>query len=199
MDLRSEIVESEKLRSDLFKWKIILVAALGAAGLGFGDAGKAMSQPEFLFCLIPLVCVYVDILSSHLNLRIMVIGHYLLLVRRLRDRGIDAKTDDAEYENFAESARAMPLTKAKEKEQRLNAFALEDIAQHYSSGLLSLFVLLWGVARLRSGMILTATGLLGFLASLIAYSAYKKRLAALGSLVEKKLEESLPQNRRPSV
>ena len=33
MELRKEIIESEKARADLFKWKFILVAAIGAAVL----------------------------------------------------------------------------------------------------------------------------------------------------------------------
>ncbi len=47
MGLRDEIIESQKARADLFKWKIILVAAIGAAVLGVGDplaGGKAAGQ-----------------------------------------------------------------------------------------------------------------------------------------------------------
>jgi hypothetical protein len=67
MELRNEVIESQKARTDLFKGKIILVAAIGAAGLGIGNTtGKNYN----LLCLIPLVCVYVDILCSHMNLRI---------------------------------------------------------------------------------------------------------------------------------
>jgi len=31
--LRSEIIESQKARNDLMKWKLLLVSGLGAAGL----------------------------------------------------------------------------------------------------------------------------------------------------------------------
>ena len=86
MGLRDEIIESQKARADLFKWKIILVAAIGAAVLGVGDplaAGKTageddmVSKREYLLCLVPLVCVYTDILCAHMNLRIRVIGQFL--------------------------------------------------------------------------------------------------------------------------
>ena len=34
-NLRAEIIESQKVRSELLKWKLLIVSALGAAGLGF--------------------------------------------------------------------------------------------------------------------------------------------------------------------
>ena len=64
-DFRTEIVEAQKGRTDLLKWKLILVAALGALGLGINgfskDAKPALSL-DLALCLIPLVCVYVDLL-----------------------------------------------------------------------------------------------------------------------------------------
>jgi hypothetical protein len=56
MELRDEIIESQKARTDLFKWKIILVAALGAIALGFEGSpqspqaiGPTVSR-EYLLC-----------------------------------------------------------------------------------------------------------------------------------------------------
>lgn len=62
MGLRDEIIESPKARADLFKWKIILVAAIRAAVLGAADplGGTARAGQ--------------DILCAHMNLRIRVIG-----------------------------------------------------------------------------------------------------------------------------
>jgi len=44
--LREEIVASEQLRSDLVKWKLIIVSALGAAGLGFTEHSELSSSPD---------------------------------------------------------------------------------------------------------------------------------------------------------
>jgi hypothetical protein len=70
---KNEIIEAERSRTDLLKWKLILVAALGAIGLGINSPGSTL-QPtlslHLVLCLIPLVCVYVDLLCSHLGMRI---------------------------------------------------------------------------------------------------------------------------------
>lgn len=157
MELRDEIVESQKARADLFKWKIILVATLGALALGLESdpqkAGAPANDPsfshEYLLCLIPLVCLYVDILCSHLNLRIMVIGRYLQYAAARR--GSAASALEGEYEQFVERARKLTRALVQRGKQRqreeqpgraFNVFSFEDLAQHLSSGILSLFVLL---------------------------------------------------------
>jgi hypothetical protein len=99
--------ESQKTRTDLLKWKIILVAAIGGAGLGLGSTA---GTNYYLFCLIPLVCVYVDILCSHMNLRIMVIGRFLWMTALA---GIKNPTE-LQYESFVEKARAMPVPVSKQ-------------------------------------------------------------------------------------
>lgn len=43
--LRDEIIESQKARTDLMKWKLILVAAIGAAGFGIGSHVPQGSHP----------------------------------------------------------------------------------------------------------------------------------------------------------
>jgi hypothetical protein len=72
--LRAEIVESIKIRADFLKWKLVLIAALGAAALGF--TGNNHTIPELLG-FIPFVCAYVDILCTHTDLRIFVIAKFL--------------------------------------------------------------------------------------------------------------------------
>ena len=72
--LREEIIEAEKIRADLIKWKLILVAGLGAAGLGLN--GNSCDDMTLLLCLIPFVCVYVDLVARHFNLRIHVIAEF---------------------------------------------------------------------------------------------------------------------------
>ncbi|HXJ78396.1 MAG TPA: hypothetical protein VMS64_06905 [Candidatus Methylomirabilis sp.] len=75
LKLRDEIIESQKVRTDLLKWKIILVAALGGAALGVGQPEHAIRP--ILLGFIPLVCAYVDVVCTHNDIRIRVIGHFL--------------------------------------------------------------------------------------------------------------------------
>ena len=62
--LRNEIIESQKARTDLMKWKFILVSGLGAAGLGFtgkSDDSTIEHVTILVLCCIPFVCAYVDL------------------------------------------------------------------------------------------------------------------------------------------
>jgi hypothetical protein len=80
-DLRTEIIESEKARSDLLKWKLIGVATLGAAGLGLNNPQQGV-RTYFLLPLIPLLCFYADQLCRHLTLRILVIAAFRPTTRK---------------------------------------------------------------------------------------------------------------------
>lgn len=72
--LREEIIECEKTKSEFIRWKLILVAAVGSAGLG---VGKEMEPVYPLLGLIPLMCVYVDSVCLHNDARIMMIAHFI--------------------------------------------------------------------------------------------------------------------------
>ena len=126
--LRSEILEAHKARSDLLKWKLALVAALGTIGLGLT---QEIGHPIVLVG-IPLVCAYVDLLTRHLTLRIHVIGSFL----RGRTGPDPALALHAEYETFVERNRS--------------AFDFEDWALYLSSIVLSLGVAAYGVLRRSS-------------------------------------------------
>lgn len=78
-NLRTEIINAQQVRSDLLKWKLLLVAGLGGASLGF--SGNQVSGAELALCVIPFVCVYVDLLCRHLNLRNMIIGAFLRRIK----------------------------------------------------------------------------------------------------------------------
>ncbi|CAK8710505.1 hypothetical protein GKODMF_00505 [Candidatus Electrothrix gigas] len=71
--LSEEIIDAHRTRADFLKWKLLITAALGAAGLGLSKdtVGKDTTA---LLALIPLVCVYVDLLCTNLNQRIILIG-----------------------------------------------------------------------------------------------------------------------------
>src|SRR5437879_5362705 len=103
--LRLEIIASQKARTDLLKWKMVLTAALGTVGLGlYKPEGptEEVSWAPFTLCCIPLACIYVDLLCAHLSLRIKVIGTYFRKkaeVTAIPDRQLIS------YEQFVQNAR----------------------------------------------------------------------------------------------
>lgn len=153
--LREEILQSENVRSDLLKWKLALAGAIGAAGLGFSGSND-LRHADLVLCAIPPVCVYVDLLCLHLNLKMLVIGTYL---RRLPP-GSDAD-DVRRYEAFVdEHARRLVIARprflgrirlpdplrrmllAKESD-RPSAFDLEDWALSLSTIALSVALIVY--------------------------------------------------------
>lgn len=115
--LPEEILESQKMRSELLRWKLILCAALGAAG--FGLSSGSSSSPIALLALIPLACVYVDLLCTNINLRMILIGRYF-----------SANGDP--YESFVEKHRIV--------------FCLEDWALYGSTYALSAILILLAIS-----------------------------------------------------
>jgi hypothetical protein len=100
MELYQEIIENEKGRLDLFKWKVVLVAGLGAAASGLLSSKPI--TPVLPLALIPLVCIYVDLLSLDLTPRICVISRYLNLAH-----GQQKDPSDAQYAAFVVMADQM--------------------------------------------------------------------------------------------
>ncbi|MGB8410950.1 MAG: hypothetical protein WCE58_13705 [Gallionella sp.] len=77
--LREEIRKAEEARLDFLKYKLIAVATLAAVAFGLGSWGSTDPdmEPRYILAVIPFVCVYVDTLCYHNNLRILVIAKYL--------------------------------------------------------------------------------------------------------------------------
>lgn len=140
--LREEIIESQKSRSDLVKWKLLIVSALGAIGFGTGfpGVGNACKPILGILFLIPFVSLYVDILCYHLALRMIVIGAFLKSSEIICEgQSSDFKAELTflqKYENFAADTRG----------DKLVAFDLEDWALWYSTRALSVIVSIIGIA-----------------------------------------------------
>ena len=199
--LREEIIESQKVRSELLKWKLLIVSALGAAGLGLSgqeaSGHGAVSSAYLVLLLIPFACFYVDLLCRHMSLRIIVIGTFL------RNSSSDEET---EYERFVLKTKSMGPKK-------LNVFDLEDWALGGSTTVLSLLVILaglilpgirkpedqtitiWGASVDMSQVvpwIFFGVGLAGLILNWMARWHYKRRIDALGDLEKKmKLAQAL--------
>jgi hypothetical protein len=180
-----EIIENEKARLDLFKWKVILVAGLGAAAAGL--VGTQPIAPALPLALIPLVCIYVDLLCADLTLRIAVITQYLRLVHH----GKEQQPADAQYAAFvveADELREIPtrretakmLLEAPAKRER-SAYALAFIAQGLSTVALSLGVIVWGCLFLpkpRAQFVIVAA-VLGMISGAWSYLEYQRRFIAV--------------------
>ena len=191
MELRTEIIEAQKARSDLFKWKIILVATLGAVALGLGPkdlqetaTANTRFSNDYLLCIIPFVCLYVDSLCSHMNLRMLVIGHYLRLTHLKT-----GEPKDAEYEDFVQAARSMKAVPWHwtAHQKHLSAYSFEDVVQNYSTFVFCLLVFVWGIVARCKGWAMPwpfiMTGLAGMAATFWQSIEYRRRVAALEALV----------------
>lgn len=124
-NLINQITESQKVRSDLMKWKLVLVSGVGTAGLGLGSSVD-FPNANLLLCLIPLIAIYVDSQCGNLSLRIKAIGEFISSIKP--------------------EGRAETLLKNYEKFIRKNppGFRLEIIALHGSTIFLSTIIICYG-------------------------------------------------------
>jgi hypothetical protein len=194
MDRYAEIVELQNRRLDLFKWKIILIAALGGVATGFIGAHPAGGGLPL--ALIPVVCVYVDLLCRDLTLRVVAITRYLQLVQEGK-----AKESATEYAAFVARADQMqdaskPLSRDFWKEcigwlwdfsflTKPSAYGFVFLAQESSTIASSLGVIWWGsVLKLRRPEMCTLRwfAILGIVFTVLFYLAYKHRDAAVKRL-----------------
>jgi len=128
--LRDEIIESQKSVADFVKWKLISVAAVAAVALGFGPTTSTPDSANLLMCLVPLICIYIDLNSVHITMRCLTIGIYL-------------KTFGNSYEQF--------VFQLRDKLKGTNPFTFELMASYSSSLLINFIILLLGLA-LRFGL-----------------------------------------------
>lgn len=154
--LREEIIICEKARNDLLKWKLLLVGAMGSTGLGLRDS--AGPNVYFVLCLIPLVCVYVDLHCTHLWLQIHVIGAYL---RR--------KKGYSDYENFAQEL------------DDKGFFSLEKWILYWSTIFLSVSIAPIGFIVNSNPFIYILSGVFGITLSLMIHTHFKHKLKILKS------------------
>ena len=109
---KHEIIEAENKRNDLLKWKLILVAALSSVSLGIGypfPRGNATTDyRHYAIFFIPLVCVYVDLLCKHIQIRIIVISKFFQDYELDMENRLESSiTIFKEYERFCEKNRSV--------------------------------------------------------------------------------------------
>ena len=89
--LRTELIEAQKVRSDLLKWKLLIISGVGGASLGF--SGNAPTNSHFALSVLPLACFYVDLCCRHLSLRNKAIGLFI-------EKGEHQELHLAAYESY---------------------------------------------------------------------------------------------------
>lgn len=179
--LRDEILQSERSRSDLLKWKLGLTGVVGATGLGFSGTTE-FEHANLVLCIIPLVCVYVDLLCLHLTLKMLVIGRFLASLES-SDPTLNAV---ASYERFVQLAREAPLgtkTESTERRRTGNVFALEEWALSGSTFVLSLALVGYGLFLWsRFSIPFIASGIVGMAATAASSWLYRRRFQAVQAL-----------------
>ncbi|THB71175.1 MAG: hypothetical protein D6B28_07790 [Gammaproteobacteria bacterium] len=147
LQLRLEIIESQKIQADYLKWKLISVATLVSISLGI-SGNDTNGEAEFLLCVVPFCCAYIDTVSLHVMMRIMTIGAYF-------------KFRGCTYENYIDDAR-----KTNKGSLRLENYALKG-----SSVIFNMLPIIFGVYKIIGfhdyslGIALIAFGLLGIIFS----------------------------------
>jgi hypothetical protein len=175
-DLRKEIIESQKSLSDFMKWKLIAIASIGSVVLGSFDLTNPTAVPKFglLIALIPLLCAYIDLISVHLILRIIVIGVYIQKAKQPQLVADGAQTVD--YEAFVNRVLN------ERRNYFISPFGLETAALHVSTLILAIFVVLvgnyWAVSFVEK-LIYNACAIIGFAIPLFLLLTFKLRVQTI--------------------
>jgi hypothetical protein len=178
--LRQEIIEAEKTQADYLKWKLISVASITSLFLSFKVANSY--DLSILLCIIPLICTYVDLVSVHLMLRIVVIGTYLRKAKQ--HLGQPEYVEIKDYETFVSDIlgeiRSNPFS----------PFGLELTAIHGSTLVLSSIILVYGFvltsSNARLAYLYFVSGIIGIMFSILIFATYGKRVRKImGTSIEK--------------
>jgi len=180
--LRQEIIESEKTQADYLKWKLISVASIASLFLSFKVTNSY--DLSILLCVVPLICTYVDLISVHLMLRIVVIGTYLR--KSKQELSQPEYVDIKDYETF------LSEILGEERNNSFSPFGLELTAIHGSTLVLSIIILVYGfilaASNARLAYLYFVSGSIGIVFTILIFLTYGKRIRRITacSLAKKK-------------
>lgn len=168
--LREEIRNSEAARLDFLKYKLIAIATLAAVAFGMGEWDKHPEgiEPRYVLALIPFVCIYVDALCYHNNLRILVIAKYM-------------RCNGDAYEIFL--SQWDQLLNNKYKEGIGDYFKIEDWIIDYSTRVFAALVIVAGmtisVSLAVQGACISLAGLLGLTLSFYIRNQFDRKVQSI--------------------
>lgn len=178
---REEIIETQKARSDLLKWKLVITAALAAVGLGVttSSSNKPSVDIDLALCLIPFVCAYVDLLCYHLNLRMFVINKFFKRIKTTNKSQIQTNKSQV-HDDLLRSIRLIHDYEETCEKVRF-AFELESSTLKWSSIVLSLLVIAYSYyanTRINAIWFLLA-GILGVIMAYLSERVYEYKCKEL--------------------
>lgn len=107
--IESAILKGVELRTDLLKWKMIAVGAIGSFGLG----GKDISpNSHWALVLIPFLCVYVDIIYRNSCMRRDALRSFVVVNRENHAYAALADVLEFEREHFKKRVNGRPFEAA---------------------------------------------------------------------------------------
>jgi hypothetical protein len=180
--LHNELLAAQKAQIDLIKWKIILIAPIGATGLGLTSVTK-FPGVEWVLCILPLLCFYVDLAYYQQSLIIYVISTFY----RLQEKD---KQTFHEYEEFSHNVKELGNIKWQYYMPRYNDFRIREFAigaydfnyviLSISSYFISILLIIYSMWILNQGRYFVAclilfSGLFGLISTYISKKAYRVR------------------------
>jgi hypothetical protein len=114
------------MRFDLAKFKLVTTAVLGSIAIGAGTTSGTEKFP-YIMGLIPLVCIYIDLIADSKQIQILVIGAFL----KTEKAGIFSR-----YEKYCSDLRS-----------RKDIF-IDSYAFYFSTMVLCIAISLFGVGQL---------------------------------------------------
>jgi len=126
ISLRAESIAAQTMRFDLAKFKLVTTAVLGSIAIGAGTTSGTEKFP-YIMGLIPLVCIYIDLIADSKQIQILVIGAFL----KTEKAGIFSR-----YEKYCSDLRS-----------RKDIF-IDSYAFYFSTMVLCIAIALFGVGQL---------------------------------------------------
>jgi hypothetical protein len=114
------------MRFDLAKFKLVTTAVLGSIAIGAGTTSGTEKFP-YIMGLIPLVCIYIDLIADSKQIQILVIGAFL----KTEKAGIFSR-----YEKYCSDLRS-----------RKDIF-IDSYAFYFSTMVLCIAIALFGIGQL---------------------------------------------------
>ena len=182
--MRQEIIEAQKTRTELNKWKLVIVSTLTAIGLGLTDL-HSIPYAELVLCGIPFACAYVDLLHYHQGLIISVIGEFMR--SNITDLTDETNSDLAKYEQYTWQMRKL----SDKRGNKISVFDLERYAVSWSSTFLSMAIVVYAVIRYEqsTSIAIALSGLIGTMMIIWVRRSYQARRDALRSFVEESTKD----------